>query len=766
MSPMFKPWMAALALFALVPACAESLAEMPAGDASPALVAEPPHPPSWSRRYTLADLGRGGDVLLLGIRNSEQLELPLRRDRLVTEAELQLEYQPSPALLANLSHLRVYLNDRLMGVLPAIQAEPEQRGQPMAARLPLDARLFGDFNRIRLEFVGHYAEICEDPANSALWLNLGSGSRIRLREQALRSHSDLAHFPAPFFDARDNAPLQLPVVFAAAPSLEERRAAAVLASYFGSLSDWRGARFPVLLDRLPAVHDDRPPPNSVVFATNDRRPAFLADVRRFPPVAGPRIELLDHPDSPYAKLLLIRGRDAADLQRAVAALAVGTPLLRGSRVDIGELPAPAPRQPYDAPNWTPTDRAVRFAELMDYPQQLQVSGLRPAPVTLDINLPPDLFVWRNQGIPLRTHYRFSATHNGDESRLNILLNGQFIESLELRGRERRDVLEEMRLGLQGEEGGLREKLLIPSLKVGASNRLSFEFNFTSTLASAQRDRCQTTLPVNVYGAIDEDSSIDLSGNHHYIAMPDLAAFAGSGFPFSRMADLSQTLVLVPTEQGEQSLATLLELFGGLGARIGYPAFGVSLSDDWQRAAALDADLLILGQWPQALRQRADLGLRLERPFDRLLSGRPLAGLRGAAAAPAEAVPVAAVEVGAAAPLAALVGLQSPFHPQRSVVALLAQSDADYALLRETLADPQRRAELGGAQALIRSSGVTSQAAGTPYYVGELPWWLLLWFHLSGHPLLLAALSALSVLFGAFLIWRLLRGIGRRRLGEG
>ena len=145
--------------------------------------------------------------------------------------------------------------------------------------------------------------------------------------------------------------------------------------------------------------------------------------------------------------------------------------------------------------------------------------------------------------------------------------------------------------------------------------------------------------------------------------------------------------------------------------------------------------------------------------------QPPAALRGAQPANASAVPGAAVEIGASAPLAAVLGLQSPLHPQRSIVALLAHSDADHALLRDTLADPEQRAALRGSLALIRSSGVTSQVVGEPYYVGHLPWWLLLWFHLSAYPLLLAALSAGCVLLGAFLAWRLLRAVGRRRLGE-
>lgn len=758
-----KSWMVALVLAAATqaaPAATVRASAVPAASAPAAVPAASAAdlPPVWQRSRRLSDLGYASDVLL-GIRNSEQIEFGLRRDRLVSAARLSLEFIPSPSLIPGLSHLRVYLNDRLMGV---VTVDHDRPGQAQRRELALDPRLLGDFNRLRLEFVGHYAGACEEPASSALWLSVSRDSAILLDEQALSLPNDLAHFPAPFFDGQDNAALDLPVVFAGAPGLGEQRAAAVLASYFGSLAGWRGARFPALFDRLPEA-GDKPPRAAVAFATNARRPAFLADTTRFPAVAGPVLELIDHPDNPYTKLLLVRGRDDADLLRAVEALALGGPLLRGSRVAVGELLPPAPRQPYDAPNWTRTDRPVRFAELLDYPQQLQVSGLQPPPIGLDINLPPDLFVWRNQGIPLRTRYRYSVPSNADDSRLNISLNEQFLTSLELHGRQQRSGLEELRLTVRGDSGGESSDLLVPSLKVGDRNRLSFSFNFASVSASAQRDRCLTNLPVAMHGAIDDDSTIDLSGYHHYMALPDLRAFARSGFPFSRMADLSETLVLVPGEVREEQVATLLETLGGIGAQIGYPAFGVRLTDDWQVAAQTDADLLLLGDWPQALRDRTDLEVKLAAPYDRLLIGRMVRPQPTGRQVEGGVAPQAAVEIAAEAPIAAVVGMQSPLHAGRSIVALLAAQPEDYALLRGALADSGSREALAGSLALIRSSGVSSQFVGQPYYVGQLPWWLLLWFHLTGHPVLMAVLAALAIVLGAVLVWVLLRAVARRRL---
>lgn len=122
-----------------------------------------------------------------------------------------------------------------------------------------------------------------------------------------------------------------------------------------------------------------------------------------------------------------------------------------------------------------------------------------------------------------------------------------------------------------------------------------------------------------------------------------------------------------------------------------------------------------------------------------------------------------IEVSAQAPIAAIVGLQSPYHPQRSIVALLASDDADYQLLRDTLGDVGKMDAVAGSVALIRSSGVDSSWVGQQYFVGHLPWWLLLWYQLSEHPILLAVMATISVLLTAFLLWRALRWAARRRL---
>ncbi|MCT8951426.1 cellulose biosynthesis cyclic di-GMP-binding regulatory protein BcsB [Pseudomonas lundensis] len=764
-----KNLLASLALMTFTSQLVAAQLALPTPPAAPSAVVQTSDPatqtlPSWTVTRTFEQLGRASDTLLLGINSSEQVEFSLRRDRIATDARLQLQYTPSPSLIPTISHLRIYLNDVLAGVVPI---EKDQLGRQTTQQVALDPRLIADFNRLRLEFVGHYTDICEDPANNTLWINISRASEITLQEQALSLKNDLAFFPLPFFDPRNSNKLVLPFVFADNPTLGEQKAAAILASYFGSQSNWRGAEFPVLFNTLPSVQSKEATQPSIVFATNDHRPAFLSDLEKYPAVQAPVVQLIDHPDAPYSKILLVMGRNEEDLATAAKALALGGQLLRGQRATIDKVQTLQPRKPYDAPAWMRTDRPVRFAELITYPQQLQVSGLQPRPITLDVNLPPDLFVWRNQGIPLRTQYRYTAPSANDDSRLNISLNDQFITSLPLLAKGTSS-LEELRLAvLANDSANATDKLIVPSLKIGDRNRLRFDFNFASTVGSAQRDRCQTILPADTQAIIDEDSTIDLSGYHHYINMPDLKAFARSGFPFSRMADMSESIVVVPKQTTPTLVSTLLESVASISARTGYPAFALRLSDDWNSASKEDADLLLLGQLAPDLRDNPDMNLLLQRQHDMLVQPYNNSGIKESNRRGPNDVdnnqPANRVEVSAQAPIAAIMGMQSPHHNQRSIVALLGNDDADYSLIRETLGDSGKLNAVAGSVALIRNSGVYSQLVGDTYYVGSLPWWLLLWYQLSEHPVLLAALAVISILLTAFLLWRALRWASDRRL---
>jgi len=693
-----------------------------------------------------------GSMTLSGTRTSGQIEFSVRSDEVVTRALLNLTYRPSPALLPVLSQLKVYLNDELIGL---ITITPDQPGKEIQTQLAIDPHYIADFNRVRFELVGHYANICENPANSTIWLDIGKESGIDLTLQKLPLKNDLSHFPEPFFDTRDTRPLTLPMVFAAQPDIKQQRAAAILASWFGSKAAWRGQRFQVLYNQLPQQQ------HAVVFATNDARPDFLKDL---PPVVKPTVEIVSQPDSLYEKMLLILGRNDDDLLTAVQGIAQGELLLRGDTSTIDRVTLLAPRQPYDAPNWVRTDRRTTFAELTQYENQLQSDGLQPNPISLTLNLPPDLFLVRARGIDMDLSYRYTAPFQSDGSRLAVNLNNQFIQDYPL---PPKNTAGQQLLHIPLIQGMLdkNHELLIPALRLGVVNQLRFDFDYANTFIGGNADgRCETVTPVGHHVVVDDSSSIDFSGYRHYIEMPSLRAWANAGFPFSRYADLAQTLVLMPPKPDVQQVSTLLNAMGNSGAQTGYPALRVQLTDDWATAKKQDVDLLMIGVIPKDLQN--DLRIPalvdataswLKEPVRRVT---PQMNPQSGRDQTAEST----TAISSRGPLATVIGFQSPFYDQRSVVALLADgTPRGWQLLNEAMSDSDKRGAMSGSTAIIRESGVNSLRVGESYYVGHLPWWERLWSLLSTHPFWLALCTLFVVVLFALMTWRLMRIITRRRL---
>ncbi|WP_058910494.1 cellulose biosynthesis cyclic di-GMP-binding regulatory protein BcsB [Entomohabitans teleogrylli] len=690
-----------------------------------------------------------GSMVLRGINPDASVEFGMRSDEVVTKALLNLVYTPSPALIPVQSQLKVYLNDELMGVLPVTK---EQLGNKTVAQLPIDPLYITDFNRVRLEFVGHYRDICENPANSTLWLDVGRGSALDLTFQTLDVRNDLSHFPVPFFDARDDRSLELPMVFAGSPDLEQQRAAAIIASWFGSRAVWRGQHFPVLFNQLP----DR---NSIVFATNDRRPDFL---REHPPVQAPTLEMISHPDKPWVKMLVVFGRDDNDLVLAAKGIAKGNILFRGSQLVVNDVTPLLARKPYDAPNWVRTDRAVTFGELKTYEEQLQSSGLVPASVNVTLNLPPDLYLLRTNGIDMDLKYRYTSPPAKDSSRMDISLNNQFLQSFPLLPKDRGNKLFLRLPVMQGLLDGNND-VSLPALRLGATNQLRFDFFYMNPIPGGSIENCITYQPVPNRVVIDDASTIDFSSYYHFIAMPDLRTFANAGFPFSRMADLSETLVVVAKQPAPAQVMALLDALGTIGAQTGLAAFNVNLTDNPEQMKGKDADIMIIGNIPEPLKDDKKINLLVDAAKSWVKTPVRQTTLPTIMPDENDRAAEAQTTVTSSAPMAAVVGFQSPYHEQRSVVALLADSPRGYELLNNALNDSGKRAAIYGSVAVIRESGVAGLRVGDIYYVGHLPWFERLWFALSNHPVLLAVFAAISVVLLAWVLWRILRILSRRRL---
>ncbi len=692
-----------------------------------------------------------GTLSLRGNAPDGQADFTVRRDEVVTRATLDLDFTPSPSLLPLISQVKVYLNDELMGVTALTK---EQMGERTHARIELDPRYAKDFNRIKVSFVGHYQKVCENPASDTLWLNVNRDSKLSLQLQTLPVRNELSFFPMPFLDVRDDGKLILPMVFSGAVPLEQQQAAAVLASWFGTRAQWRGQHFPVLINRLP----DR---NGVIFATNDARPDFLAD---YPEVKGPTIDMISSPDNPYVKLLLILGRDQQDLLTAVSGLARGEVLLRGQSVRVDEVKPLAPRQPYDAPNWVRLDRKMRFDELTEYPGQLQATGRRLWPMSLTLRLPPDLYLLGENGIRTELKYHHSAPTLRDGSRLDVAVNGQFMKSFPLEpGEVKGERL--LTLPLWFTDDGDATALRMPGLKTTQANNLSFSFEYAQQYMGGTEDgRCDLVMPPAHQVRIDEGSTIDFTGYRHFIEMPNLRAFSYGGFPFSRMADLADSQVVMPARPHPEQITTLLDTLGAIGAETGYPALSLRVLDDWEQARTADLDTLLIGTLPEEFRRDPEPDALLQ--ATRTWVNEPTRQHRGDLLHNmADRQPQARVGMTGNRAIAVILGLQSPTHDQRSLVALLADGPAGVRLLNDTLQTPAQRDQVAGSVTLIRESGVKSLEVGERYELGYLPWWERLWQLFARYPLRLAGLTLVCMLVLGWGLRVLLASASRRRLKE-
>lgn len=729
------------------------LSVAPTEAATPAVAAAPvvvEDSPGRDVKLTFAQIAPPpGSMVLRGSNPNGSIEFGMRSDEVVSKALLNLTYTPSPSLLPVTSQLKVYLNDELMGVLPVTK---EQLGQKVTAQVAVDPLYITDFNRVRLEFIGHYRDVCENPANNTVWLDVARNSTLDLTYQSLKVRNDLSHFPVPFFDSRDNRPLNLPMVFASSPSLQKQQAAGIIASWFGAKAGWRGQTFPVLYNSLP----DR---NAIVFATNDNRPDFLRD---HPPVKAPTVEMIDHPTNPYMKLLVVFGRDDKDLLQAAQGISAGNILFRGDSVTVNEVTPLLARAPYDAPNWVRTDRPVTFGELKTYEQQLQSTGLEPASINLSLNLPPDLYLMRSTGIDMDLKYRYTMPPVKDSSRMDISLNNQFLQSFSLNSTQDVNKLMLRLPILQGLLDG-KNDVSIPALRLGAMNQLRFDFQYMNPMPGGSVDNCVTFQPVQNHVVIGDDPTIDFSHYYHFLPMPDLRTFANAGFPFTRMADLSDTVIVMPKTPSEAQVSTLLNAVGVIGGQTGLAGAKMTIVDEGGQIQDKDADLLLIGSIPQKLKDDKHIDLLVDATQSWVKTPLRHNDLPSIYLDTDDRQASVQTGITSSGPMAAVVGFESPYHKQRSVVALLADSATGYNLLNNALNDSGKRAAMFGSVSVIRESGVSSLRVGDIYYVGHLPWFERVWFALSNHPVLLAIFAAISIVLLAWVLWRLLRIISRRRL---
>lgn len=692
-----------------------------------------------ARTIGFDQMGTGQPIRLSGLDREATLNFGIPRDEAVLEAQLDLQLAVSPSLLPRLSHMNVRMNGRFVGTVPLEEA---LNGSELSRTLSIDPRLFGDYNELEVSFIGHYTEQCQSPAHASLWVQISPDSRLQLATERLNIRQGLAEFPLPFFDARDNRKLTLPFVFAERPGPGVLTTAAMLSSWFGEKAAYRGAHFPVELGLFPDQH-------AVVMVSNDALP----DDWGLAPVDAPTVSIVSDGDDPRIKRLVVQGADDEQLRTAVIGLMYGNDLFTGQRATIDAIEPPQLRAMNDVPAWVATDRPVRLGDLVDRPEQLQVRGYRPDPITLNARIPPDLYTGFYDGVDLDLRYRYTRPPHADGSRLSVFVNDRFVQALALESNAKADSSSRIRLPLlDRDRSQARDALRLPAFQLGIDNRLQFSFSHDYQ----QSGPCASEPADDVYSAIDPDSTIDLTGFPRHASMPDLALFANAGYPFTRYPDLSHTLVVLPDDYSTTEMEVMLGMVGRLSRLSGLAGARVRVSTQ-STLSDPDADLLVIGTEPQWLQFGVDSAASGNESSPLLIEGARRQ-LRKAAEGHAGVT----TTVRAEGDLGVLVGFESPFADRRSVVAVGGNSEAGLRHAFSALTEPGRIDEVRYGVTLVTGEQVRPINTGHSYALGTLTWWQRLWLYFAGHPVLLSVLAVIAGLMLAALAFWMLRGVAATR----
>lgn len=681
----------------------------------------------------------GDRLTLRGDTAEHRAHLGVRLDEMVVRARLTLAITPSPSLLPALSHLQVRLNDRLLSVISLRSDKP---GERIVRTLELDPRLFVDDNWLSLRLVGHYTLACEDPLHSSLWAEVdvdASGFELAVRPLALED--ELALFPAPWFDRRGAGRVEVPMVLGAQPGKDRLATASIMASWLGSLAGERGAAFPLQRERLPDRH-------AIVLAS-PQQPA--PEGLEMPQAQGPTVRLMRHPRLPHVKLLVLQGRNDQELKTAALGLILGRQAMSGNVAQIHEL-APIPvRQAYDAPNWVATDKPVRLGELVPQRAALQLDGTHPESVRVRWRTPPDLWQGPGRSALLNLRYRTAVPSPTDNALMSLSLNDSFVRSWRLATAPSESLGGLGRWLGDTDEVSAAIRVKLPEFQPRQTNILDVRLPLgMKPQAGDCAWRAESTR-----ASVDAESTLDFSALPHFLEMPDLAAFAGSGFPFTRYADLSQTAIVLPPQPDDHEIEALLAVMGSFGRWTGMPAWHFEITVPERLERFRDRDLLLIGG-PQlhALLKRWQKDPMLTLEAQQKDTRGPLAAVAGwrswlRPAVDAERPPLTPIQLEGPGNMAVITGFESPLQAGRSVVALNSDQTQSLHWLSAALTESALAAHIQGGLTVVQERNVRSYESTSVYHVGQLPWSAHLSLFLSTYPWFAA--TALAAALG-LLVW--------------
>ncbi len=733
---------------AATPAEAEAPAILlPAADTGSTVLNQPV-----SSTISVAQMGQKQGITLTGGQLQSGIVFTLPGDEVVTNARLNLSLRVSSALAARNTSLQLMLNGQPLGTLPLGSSDSDVSDY----QLDIPAAMVVSDNNLSFKINDADKLLCEKESAQQYQVTILPQTTLSLEGQQLNIGTSLRNFPRPFIDAQRMTPASVTFGFASSVTPDAVSAAALVASWMGIQSDYRGIRFPVSRGALPER-------NGILVG----HPGDKIGIVTLPASNGPLLQVIDNPDNPVYKLLLIVGSDDAQLRQAANRLTTKPLTTDASQLAVQPQPL-AQRKPYDAPRWINTSRPVRLSELLRKDQSLTTTGIWHDALRVNFRAAPDLFLWDGDTIPVNLNYRFPTESWIDENNsfLNVALNGTFLRNLTV---NKVGLLESAWHRLGGDARQEHYTLKLEPYLIYGDNQLALYFNIKPKADAP----CGVLLNNNIKSRIEEDSWIDLSHTRHFTMLPNLSYFVGAAFPFTRLADFSQTTLLLPEKPGDAEIATLLDMAARAGnatgvalvqnqVLFGLPEGGTNLSRLQQsdvlavstmQHSAFTQQMLHGTPWQTSgntlsvnepgLMEKLHGWLtgdwyRQELDADRYFSSNE--AWRG------------------------FVSYRSPWSADRLVVMTVATSDQQLLRLHDDLNSARINAGIRGDTAIITDeNGIRSFRVGPQFPSGEMPWYMMVVWYANQHSVLMALAALLvAVLIGSS-AWLMLKRHAWRRL---
>ncbi|MFG0814052.1 cellulose biosynthesis cyclic di-GMP-binding regulatory protein BcsB [Raoultella sp. FYR_9] len=703
----------------------------------------------------LAQMGMPDGIMLSGGQLQGGASFTLPSDQVVTHAELMLDVRVSPEMAARNVTLQLMLNGQPLGTVPL----GTDGADISHFQLDIPAALMVSSNNLSFKVNDGDAMQCQLNTRDTSGITVLPASRFSWESQPLNISNDLSYFPRPFFDSMQMTPADIAIAYPQKSGADIFSTAALVSSWLGIQADYRGIAFNALRDRLPERH-------GIIIG----HPGDQVGGLTLPQTDKPLLQVVDNPGNPTYKLLLIVGQNDAALRAAAWRLTRGdiAPQTASMTVDPQAIPL---GKPYDAPRWIPTDRPVKISELLRKDQSPTVSGVWHEPLRVAFRAAPDLYLWDGETIPLQISYRFPSESwiNEDKSLLSVTLNNTFLHNLPM---NKQGPLEKLWRHLGGDARQERFTIPLAPYLIYGDNQLSLYFNVVPKDSAP----CSVLLNNNIKSRITDDSWIDLSNTRHFSLLPNLSYFVGASFPFSRLADYSQTVLLLPEQPSETQVATLLNL----AARSGN-ATGTALTNNRvvlgipEGGAGLqylrDRDVLAVSALDQKTFNQSLLANSPYSPVDNQLSVREsgswakvqrwLTGDWTSASVDADRY------FSSSSAWRGFISYRSPWNSQRTVVVAMASNDDQLARLKSDLDSPRINAGIRGDTAVITSdNGVRSFQVSTPFPSGQMPWYMMAIWYANQHSGLLAILGLIATSIVGLALTAMFKRHARKRLSSG